>query len=183
MTYYLHTSECKLSNEISVLSVDPGTTSMAISIEKWVDGEYSSSSLLEIWNVGPSSKDISVILTDLIKKLDEHLTIIKTCTLLLIERQSFGIKMARVCERLITYFIMIESGMVVELSPRIKHLGKPRKTKAKQWVIDKTIKLLENRNDDTLEIVTMKRRKQKEDLCDAIFQLNEFMRLYYKKFS
>nr|QBK94025.1 MAG: holliday junction resolvase [Pithovirus LCPAC406] len=183
MTYYPHTPEYKLSNEINIISIDPGTTSMAISVEKWIDGKYSSSILLEIWNVGPSSKDISVILTDLIKKLDEYLTIIKTCTLFLVERQSFGIKMARVCERLITYFIMLNLGMVVELSPKIKHLGKPRKTKAKQWVIDKTITLLENRNDNTFEIVTMKSRKQKEDLCDAIFQLNEFMRLYYKKFS
>nr|QBK92560.1 MAG: holliday junction resolvase [Pithovirus LCPAC401] len=156
---------------------------MAISVENWIDGKYNSSILLEIWNVGPSSKDISVILSDLIKKLDEHVTIIDTCTLFLIERQSFGIKMARVCERLITYFIMLGLGMVVELSPRIKHLGKPKKTKAKQWVIEKTIKLLEDRDDDTFKIVTVKRRKQKEDLCDAIFQLNEFMRLYYKKFS
>ncbi len=182
MTYYLHTPEYKLSSEVNVLSVDPGTTSMAISVEQWIDGKYTSSSLLSIWNIGPSSKDISVILTDLINKLDDHLSIIKTCTVFLVERQSFGVKMARVCERLITYFIMLNIGMVVELSPKIKHLGKPRNYKAKQWVIEKTIKLLKDRDDSTIETVTEKRRKQKEDLCDAIFQLNEFMRLYYKKF-
>nr|QBK93091.1 MAG: holliday junction resolvase [Pithovirus LCPAC403] len=178
MTYYLHTDECKLPEEFNILSIDPGITSLAICIEKWKEKKYVSCLYLSIFDCGPASKDISIITRDITKKLDEHLDIIKKCSIFIVERQSMGMKMIRVGAHILSYLTMLRQGVVIELSPKLRLVGKKRGEKAKPWVIERTLKLLRERNDGTLEIVTSQKYKQKEDMCDCIFQCKRFLEIY-----
>jgi hypothetical protein len=182
-------SERKWGDVVNVASIDPGIRNLAIRVESRgiKNSNYPIKKIVydklhikdaERDLVGNIDKLYSLV-TDF---LDKYLEVFKTCHIIIIERQlPFNLKATRICQHIITYFMIHLRNlvptlpMIFEIDPKLKgrelgastHLNEKG---IKQWSVEHCKELLNQRQDfESLDYLY--KQKKKDDLADTVCQI------------
>lgn len=177
---------------IRVISIDPGRLNYCIRVEERpyrveICQNYEIETLLydklKLTNdeIDLDENYQSAHYNSLIKYLDAHLELFRTCHLLIIERQlPFQYKVLRIAQHTITYMMLncrnLETSFLIfEVDSKLKS----RALKAsnllndrgvKKWAIDHALELLKFRQ-DTTSLNIINRSKKKDDYADTVCQI------------
>ena len=184
----------KWPDRIRIISIDPGVTYYAIRIEERnirSNGPIKTL-LFDMVGLKKNEQELSVdlvcpVYSFIMNYLDNHIELIKTCHMVIVEKQlPINYKAVRVSQHTLSYFMMhlknIQPSlpMFFEVDPKLKgrELGVPpnlNERGLKLWAIDKARELLYDRGDEIgLGVMNRKmkgRKEKKDDLADAVCQI------------
>lgn len=186
-------SNRKWPDRVRIISVDPGVTHYAIRVEERNVKTNDIIKTLLFDKIGLKKNDqelssdlVCPIYSYIMKYLDEHLDLFKTCHMVIIEKQlPINYRAVRVSQHTLTYFMVNlkntkQLPMFFELIPQLKgrELGVPpnmNERGLKLWAIDKANELLTDRGDEVgMHMLTRKfngRKEKKDDLADTVCQI------------
>lgn len=189
-------SERKWPDQIRIFCCDPGVSHFSLRIETRSIKSVGPITTLLFDKVGLKkeeqelTKDLVCNIYSFISNyLDQHLDLIKTCHMVIIEKQlPINYRAVRVSQHVLTYLmehlknLTPNLPMFFEVIPQLKgrELGAPptlNEKGIKAWAVEKAFQLLTDRNDQKgLEVLNRKdprtkRKEKKDDLSDTVVMI------------
>ena len=193
--YYIHHLGDKNldKKEIIIASIDPGTVNYALTIEKVGKDRSGKVFYMSRTHLNPPRKKNDIPVSDkyvaayanLNILLKNQLELLKTCDLIIIEKQMpFNYKATRISQHTIAFMTLMldQDPAIIEIEPRVKSLILKKKgdePNNKIWSVIYAKKILELRGDtETLEKIEIERKiKKADDVCDVIVQAEGYLEL------